>query len=531
MIGRRKPQADLTETLAEFSAALELAEGRLPDETVNLGRLIVDKADGRLRHGTDHTLVSFLGATGGGKSSLTNAIAGSDIATTGIRRPTTSTTLALYWGDADPQPLLDWLEVPNRHQVHGDPDLHGLVLLDVPDHDSVELANRAEMERIAEHADLMVWVTDPEKYGDAAMHQYLRRLGHHGAVTAMVLNKVDQLSNSEIETCRRDLAALLGADGLGDAPIISTSAISATGIDELNALLAKAVTDRQAMIERLRADVGSTASALLADLGPADGGGKIASSTRKTLIAELTEASGLAIVCDAVDAGHRRDASAATGWPFTRWIRSLRPHPLRRLHLDSGSGGRASLPKPSGAQQARTEGAVRSAVGTVTEKLPEPWPDLIRTAATPDTAVLNDRLDQAVATSVRANDGSRPRWWRAVNVLQLVLAAAVVVGAVWLALLAFAAYLQIPELPTPTYRRVPIPTGLLIGGIALGLLLAFIARRLAVLGAKRRSRAVRKEAADAVGDVANELVLEPMTAELDRRDRLRTRLVAAGGTG
>ena len=106
--------------------------------------------------------MAVLGATGSGKSSVVNAVVGSDVATTGVRRPTTSSTLACVWGHDEGHELLDWLEVKNRHRVakagSGSPErptgsLAGLVLLDVPDHDSVALAHREEMERIAESGD------------------------------------------------------------------------------------------------------------------------------------------------------------------------------------------------------------------------------------------------------------------------------------------------------------------------------------------------------------------------------------------
>lgn len=525
MIGRKKGP-EMSARVDALDQALDLAQDRLPDETVAFGRHVAGKVGERMGHGSTHTLVAFLGATGGGKSSLTNAVVGSDVATTGIRRPTTSSTLGCYWGDDDPQPLLDWLEVANRHHVDGSPDLAGLVLLDVPDHDSIETANRLEMERIAEHADLLVWVTDAEKYGDAAMHSYLRRLGRHGAVTAMLLNKGDQLAPAEIEACRADLASLLAADGLDGTPVIVTSTVTRSGIDEVLAMLAKTVAERQAMVERLQADIRSAADDLLTELGPAGGGDKVPAKVEKNLRAELVEASGLGVVTDAVAAGHRRDAAKRTGWPFTRWIRSLRPHPLRRLHLGEGSSGRASLPQPSGVQRARSEGAVRAAVASITEPLPQPWPDLLRAAATPDMTVLNDRIDQAIASSVRGHDRT-PRWWHAVNTLQLALAVAVIIGAVWLALLAFGAYLRLPDVPTPEVRGIPVPTGLLIGGVALGLLLALVARRLALVGAARRRRAVRLRAEAAVGEVAGELVVEPLQAELDRRGELRTLLETA----
>lgn len=553
--GRRRGSAGaatgLSDRMEALGRAVELADGRLAEGAVAGARRVIDKVEGRQRHGTDHTLVALLGATGGGKSSLANAVTGTTVATTGVRRPTTATTLAFTWGppphgdSSDAGPLLDWLEIPNRHQLAAEggaaTPLDGLVLLDVPDHDSVALANRQEMERIAELADLMVWVTDAEKYADKAMHGYLRRLREHGGVVALVLNKADQLAPPDAERLRSDLGQLLADDGLAGAPVLVASATDGRGIAEVRSLLARAVAERRAMVERLEADVRTAASDLLAELGSGSdgrGAGRAASKdsdevprrVASTLAADLVEGSGLPAVLDAVAAGHRRDAAARTGWPWTRWARSLRPHPLRRLHLGRGSGGRASLPAPSGLQRARTEGAVRHAVRAVTDPLPHPWPELIRRAATPDPAVLADRVDQAVAQAVRAETADEPAWWRLANGFQLALAAAALVGALWLTLLAAGAWLQLPDVPTPTWRRIPLPTGLLVAGLLLGGLLAVAAGRLARVGAARRRRAVRKRAEEAVAGVARDLVVAPLEAELGRLHELRRALLAAGGT-
>jgi predicted GTPase len=170
---RTSTQPGLNQRFTALEASLDLAEGRLAAGVVAAGRQLQTKAAERLRHGTDYTLVAMLGATGSGKSSLSNALVGSDVATTGVRRPTTSSTLACVFGEHDAADLLTWLEVKNRHLVGSHTsELAGLVLLDVPDHDSVAVDHRLEMERIAEHVDLLVWVTDTEKYADQAMHTY-----------------------------------------------------------------------------------------------------------------------------------------------------------------------------------------------------------------------------------------------------------------------------------------------------------------------------------------------------------------------
>ena len=86
-------------------------------------------------------------------------------------RPTTSKAMAACWGREVPNDLLDWLQVPTRHVVSGgDPALDGLVLLDLPDHDSTERAHRDEVDRLVQLVDMFIWVVDPQKYADAALH-------------------------------------------------------------------------------------------------------------------------------------------------------------------------------------------------------------------------------------------------------------------------------------------------------------------------------------------------------------------------
>ena len=535
--------ASLADRVTALDQASQLAIDRLSPELVVFAEAIVSKANERLRHGTEHLLVGLLGATGSGKSSLCNAIVGSDIATTGVRRPTTSSTLACVWGSADSGPLLDWLGVSNRHQVEasGDPgssldsELDGLVLLDVPDHDSIEVAHRLEMEQIAEHADLLVWVTDPEKYADAAIHQYLRRLSHHGSAMVVVLNKSDQLTESEFRACRDDLIRLLDEDGVDGTPVLSTSAVDPVGIDALRGLLVRRVRSQASIMARLEADVAVAASDLLGEASDPEGSDRngpagISKKVATALAEDLTDAVGINTVSQAVVAGYRRDAIEQTGWPFTRWTQRLRPHPLRRLHLEKGTAGRSSRDPASAGQRTRALASIRKAADSASTGLPAPWPHLVRQAGVPDEDVLFDRLDLVVADAVRDVQPRKPLWWKLVGSVQLLLAIAAIVGALWLLALAGAAYLQIPALPTPTVKRIPVPTGLLIGGALLGWLLAMLSRVFASIGARRTGRAVRKDVAQAVRQVSSELVLAPIETELAQRSQLISLLELAGGS-
>lgn len=246
------------------------------------------RAGERERVGLHRTVVALSGSTGSGKSSLFNAIAGLELAETGVRRPTTAEPLACVWAEQVPTDLLDWLAVPNRRRVEhrstlddGPEPLDGLVLLDLPDHDSMLREHRAEVDRLVGIVDIVVWVTDPVKYADALLHEeYLSRLSRHGAVVHVVLNHVDRLSQAERQACLTDLRRLLARDGLADMPVLATSAVDGTGVSELRARVGEAVEQRRAATDRLDADVRAIADQLRSQ------GGLVARPGRRSAAAE-----------------------------------------------------------------------------------------------------------------------------------------------------------------------------------------------------------------------------------------------------
>ena len=115
-------------------------------------------------------------------------------------------------GATTEDPLLDWLGVvPDRRieresllDGESEASLRGLVLLDLPDHDSIAPEHREVVDRLLPQADLLVWVVDPQKYADDALHTgYLRRLVGHEASMVVVLNQVDTVP----EEVRAELVA------------------------------------------------------------------------------------------------------------------------------------------------------------------------------------------------------------------------------------------------------------------------------------------------------------------------------------
>ena len=544
LLSRKDASVSLVDHLRALTESAELCEGRVDSAVLDEARRVVDQADRRLAISGSATVVALAGATGSGKSSIFNALSGTTLATVGVRRPTTAHAMASSWGDESAEDLLDWLQIPRRHALETDPAMaaafDGLVLLDLPDHDSTEVDHRMEVDRLVQLVDMLIWVVDPQKYADAAIHdRYLKPLAQHSDVMMIVLNQVDKLSMSQREQCLKDLRRLLASEGLDRVPVVAISAATGQGIDGLRETLAKQVAEKQAAALRLAADV-SVAAAKLSEASGTTKLTPLSQSSISQLTTQVAIAAGVPVVTEAVGKAWRMRGGLATGWPVLAWMAKFKPDPLRRLHLDRlGVGqrrkeidpsgvGRTSLPATSGVQKARVDTALRTLADQAAQGLTRGWADQIKRAARSAEDALPDRVDRAVATT-DLDLARHRRWWQLVRVLQWLLIATVVAGLGWLALSFLLAYLQLPPLPEVQWRGLPAPTVLAIGGVLAGLLLAGLARIGVEVGARRRTAKARQSLRAAIARVTGELVIEPVKAEQSRYESARLALERARG--
>jgi hypothetical protein len=521
------------------------------------------------------TVVGLAGATGSGKSSLFNCLIGADVAQVGARRPTTATPTAAVWGGESASALLDWLMVGARYLVGtrevvgaGDLDderpagatgselgpagqplpvllpppgleLDGLVLLDLPDFDSHATAHRVEAERVLDLVDVFIWVTDPQKYADARLHEdYVAKLSAHEAVTITVLNQADRLAPEALAACRSDLVRLLGADGVADAEVIVTSATVGSGVVDLRHRISAVVAGHNAAVQRLDSDLRSAATVLRASV--ADSEPRIDDSADARLVDALTRAAGIPVILDAVERDFRRESLARTGWPFTRWARALRPAPLKRLGLKRDKSGRSgvisqsdvrsvlgrsSLPPATPAARSAVALATRELGDRAGRELPQVWTDAVADAAMPPGEDLGDALDQAVVgTSLRARN---PLWWKVFGVLQGLFAVTAVAGFLWLFVLMALGWLQLPDVDPPALGPLPYPFLMLAGGLLIGLLTSQLTRAFGRVGGRRRKALVAARLRDAVEQVARDRLVKPVQEVLNRHHNTRTHLDTA----
>ncbi|MEU1590279.1 GTPase [Micromonospora sp. NPDC005710] len=543
--GDQRVDADaLISRLDAVRRFLTAVDGLLPDSDLVPAHTLVERAGTRLALSRDHTVVALAGATGSGKSSLFNALAQLALSPVGVRRPTTGVTHACVWGPLEgASHLLDWIGVLPRHRfvresaldADDETALHGLILLDLPDFDSVQRSHRLEVDRLLGLVDQVVWVVDPQKYADRVIHDsYLREFHRHRDVTVVVLNQADRLPLAEVPRVLDDLRRLLDTDGLTGVPLLATTAIDPAGMVGLRNALERTVAERQAALRRLAGDVDSVVAGLDELVGSARPAGGPDDAAVDGLNRALAGAAGVPAVTEAVERAYRHRAGAATGWPVVRGWRRLRPDPLRRLHLPGPAGDQTdpaeslvaatSVPDPTAAQRSALGLAIRAVADRAGADLPADWPGAVTSAARSRLGDLPDALDRSIAGTDLGLD-RRPLWWRIVGGVQWFVTLAAVVGLGWLVLGYALRALGLPALDNPMVGQVPLPTVLLLGGLLAGLLVAALTRPV-VRWAARRARARADQRLTArVAQVGNEYVLTPVRIVLgsyaQARDALR----------
>ncbi|GAA3670531.1 50S ribosome-binding GTPase [Arthrobacter ginkgonis] len=585
-MSRRRRDTEATPLITRLEAlneARQLGEGRVPEAAAADAYAVLERASKRRSLSAEHTVVGFFGATGSGKSSLFNAVAGQQLARAAATRPTTSAPLAAVWGEEGSGPLLDWLQVEERRQLEDPlpapkgglfrkaPAQGGLILLDLPDFDSTAAEHRETVRRLAGQVDVLVWVLDPQKYADAAVHHdFIRPMAGHGAITLVVLNQIDRLRPGQLDPVVVSLRGLLARDGLPGIDVLPVSAATGEGVGKLREAVGAVTAERTAATERLLADVGAAADtlagALAADAVPAatgpiavlgagwgEAGREDAAPNRaapaphqlelpgkeavRRLSENLAEASGVGIVVQAVRDSYRKDAHARTGWPVVRWLGKLRPDPLRRLNLDSKdlvgrsvnpALNRTALPPAGAAQRAQADSAVRTFADAAAGGAPDVWRASIRRAARGSADTLPDALDQAIAgTDIGAGRGSW--WWPVAGIVQWIALAVALAGAAWLGGLAVMGFLQFPVPPVPVVEGIPVPTLMLVTGVLLGIVLGLASGVAARAAAAARARTVSRRLHAAVAGVAATRVVAPVADEVSRYNRFAEALAVARG--
>ena len=588
-------------SVASLKEAIGYGEGRVPETVLLDAAETLERLSQRRELSTEHTVIGFFGATGSGKSTLFNAIAGQNIALSAPTRPTTSTVQAAIWEAEGSEELLDWLGIdkrvypqtqalaaegeategnkatggaaaPNavtepapglfnriRRAAGGRGEMRtrtgGLILLDMPDFDSVTTTNRDLAARMMRYVDVLVWVVDPQKYADAVIHRdFMVPLAASGAQALCVLNQADKLAPAEVPAVLASFTRLLQAEGteahLLAAPI-AVSARTGEGVDVLRDLLAQVAAAKSLSLQRTDAQLHATASQLRTYAG-GEGtvlAGAYALEAEQKLAKACYTSSQAEQVLQAATASYRRAAGQHTGWILTRWMSRLKADPLRRLHLgqqdETKSASKAekssgmlgsdsenapelvasSIPPLSAAQKAGMANAVRQYSNQMADRVEDPWKRSMKEAALSREVELPELLERDMMR-IDYGLGRTRAPWVLFNALQWIALLSALVGVGWLTLISGMAYLQIqlPPAPTPEGSPVPLPTLLLLLGVLLGIASAGVGRLLTAMGSRYYARKLRGRLQTGVEKAVQTCVVAPIQQEAKRLNAYRKAL-------
>jgi energy-coupling factor transporter ATP-binding protein EcfA2 len=561
---------------------------------------VLKRAGERLRLSGNHTVVALAGGTGSGKSTLFNALSGATFSAPGVTRPMTRHVHACVWGMQGAAPLLDWLGVQRRHRYarasvldSGESDLDGLILLDLPDHDSVVTASMAAVDRLSKLADMVIWVLDPQKYADASVHnRYLIPLAGHADVFTVVLNQIDMLAPQQARDCEEDLRRLLDAEGLHDAPVVPVSARTGAGLGELRGLLTETVTQNRTVIDRIAADIDAMIDGFAAYDGP-----QVAPDT------VLAVAAGALLPAPPREADGQLRALSKPPWDLTEEELAQAipaPAPSRPPWEDAGQDeGRrdaadpaASVPKeaaarltdalaraaglsavaqamasshearaarltgwPAGqllggrrdpmralravgpatenatgqAQQSEVDNAITAFADTVGDGLPEPWSGGLREAARCNAGMVPQALAGAVQAAVAEVRSGPPAWWGLVTAWQWLLTVLAAAGVVLSLVIAVVGSAGHHQGWIGEASLIPWLLVMAAAMLVLGYVTAVGCRNVAVAAADRERLTAERAMHDRVAGVTHDLVLLATGREIAQYERFRRELAVAAG--
>ncbi|MFJ8155840.1 GTPase [Streptomyces sp. NPDC094468] len=506
-----------------------LSRTRLDSQTLSEAGRVLDEAAARRRLSGQHTVIAIAGATGSGKSQLFNALAGVAISETGVRRPTTASPIACSWSDGSAA-LIDRLGIPGRlrrrpvHNPEADAQLRGLILIDLPDHDSAVVQHREHVDRILKLVDAVIWVVDPEKYADAVLHErYLRPLSGHAEVMFIVLNQTDRLPGEAADLVLDDLRRVLDEDGvaLGEygepgATVLALSALTGDGVGELRESLGQFVSERGAAARRVAADVDAAAAGLRPVYATGRRAG-LSEEAREDFAARLADAVGATAAGEAAERAWLRNANRACGTPWLRlwrWHKGRADQPTGRLQQ--------AQPEEEATARQRVEQAVRTVSDRASAGLPAPWAQAVREAAVRGSQGLPEALDD-LATQAGLPPGRPPRpgWWPVAVLAQAAMTLLQVVGGLWLVG-------QIAGLMAP---NLGVPVLLMVAGIIGGPLVEWACRMAARGPARRYGLEAERRLREAAAGCGRARVLDPVAAELLRYQEVREQYARVTRTG
>ena len=489
-------------------------------------RATLDTARARLGLGGSAYVLAIVGGTGVGKSTLLNALAKESVSEAGARRPTTNEPIAWISRQSrdEARPLLQWLGVRDVHE-HDRPAFRNVAVLDLPDIDSTSRDHRAKVDELLPRVDAVVWVTDPEKYRDAVLHNgYMSQWSTRLPRQLVVLNKSDRIG-ADAPSVREHLTASLRDDGSPGVPVALASAREGD-VGEVSDWIADGVEAKRVISARIAAEARSEARALATRAGVRDQAQALVSDVLRSRALTDVNREALAIIDLA---GLERQAIAATRLAARPKGAGPFGHLTTAIYRAAGRDRVAADPEGylrHWRERGRLVRAAEPIRRLVREVLPAVPPEArTRVSSATETNEIDERIARAIDASIAIGTADlrppSPALWTLIGALQYLVTAGLVFTGLWLATL-FLLHPPVGSVDLPLLGPVPTPLVLLSALLLAGYFLA----RVLGFDAGRRGRAWARRIRDRLSGEL-ETRLDDVFAPLAAIDAARTRLFIA----
>jgi energy-coupling factor transporter ATP-binding protein EcfA2 len=216
-------------------------------------------------------LVVLGGSTGSGKSTITNSLVGEQVSAAGVLRPTTRAPVLIchptdeaWFAGGDILPELPRVTGTGNKTVTGsvlrvvttDALASGLALIDAPDIDSVEDANRELATQLLAAADLWLFATTAVRYADAVPWDFLRQAQARGTSLACIVNRIPPGATDEIVAHFGSMLTDAGLDGVTVFPLeqqaVDTAMLPVEVVADIKGLLSDLASNAERRSEVVR---------------------------------------------------------------------------------------------------------------------------------------------------------------------------------------------------------------------------------------------------------------------------------------
>lgn len=496
-----------------------------------------DTARARARFPGEAYLLALVGGTGVGKSTLLNALAGTDVSAASARRPTTADPVAWVPAErrADLTDLMAWLGVTQIRE-HDGAALADVAILDLPDVDSIAAEHRAKVDALLPRVDAVAWIVDPQKYSDDVAHKaYIGEWAPRIARQIVVLNRADLLSPADATRVRDDLRSRLREEGHGDVDVaVSRARDGAAGVAEVRRWLESGVEAKRIVTAQIGASANAAAADLARTAGIAEGEVRPLVDPARRQRATSDVARGALAIIDI--RGLERQAVAATRL-------AARPRGAGPLgHLTSliyRLSGRARVAAdPAGyLRRWRTRGSLAPALEPLRDLLATALPSVpaalrgkVAELSTPESMErrLAEAIDRTLDAEARDFRAPTSALWSVIGFAQYLVTGLLIFAALWFASLFVLQQPATGSMIVPVLGPVPAPVVLLAGALLAGYLLAMALRIHAGWLGRRWARRIGALITTEVTTRVRDAVLLPLEHLDASRDQLARAVRAMG---